>query len=457
MESNTTELRPKQKSGRRWLLALLALGGISLLALGCLGLSAYLVLSQLGPDLPLFAQTISKLGELPVRNRIALVGNDENIWLVGSDGQNLQQITPDGEGYSFPTWSPDSRYLAFIGPSSQNDTALYISPAASNAAPTMVYDQPDSAPFYLYWAPNSNTLTFLTQESDGLALRQVEATAPGSDRVLGAGAPFYWVWSPAADKVLMHVGGSRTSSPEAHLSLLDNQSGAERVQLDLAPGRFQAPYWSSDGQYFFYIAANEDQQEAIFKTNAASLEQTELIQLENFTYLTLSPDGQYLAYVEIDGNGSAPFGAAHLISSDGKNEKKLLDNPVGSVYWSPDSSKVALLTLAKRDDGSTAKAGGLAAPLPQEIFFRWLIYDIKTGTVETLASFVPTLAFLQTISYFDQYHLSLTFWSPDSRYFVYTNLEDENTHAGTIWVADTTTPEEPRQVGEGTLAIWSWK
>jgi hypothetical protein len=77
------------------------------------------------------------------------------------------------------------------------------------------------------------------------------------------------------------------------------------------------------------------------------------------------------------------------------------------MYWSPDSSKLALLTITRGDDGSTAKAGGLAAPLPQEILLRWLIYDIKTDTLEVLTSFTPTLAFLQIVPYFDQYHRSV--------------------------------------------------
>jgi hypothetical protein len=246
-------------------------------------------------------------------------------------------------------------------------------------------------------------------------------------------------------------------SDEAHLSLLDNRQGAKRVQLDLAPGRFQAPYWSADGQYFFYIAEDDQGQEAIFKTNADSLEQTRLAQLKSFAYLTLSPNGRHVAYVELDGNGRPPFGTAHLVDTDGVQQKIVIDSPVGSLYWSPDSSKLALLTLAKREDGSTTKAGGLAAPLPQEVFFRWLVYDVTTESVDALASFVPTTAFLQTVPYFDQYHLSLTFWSPDSRYFVYTNEEDEATGEGSVWVADSTFAEESRTIGEGRLAVWSWK
>jgi hypothetical protein len=99
---------------------------------------------------------------------------------------------------------------------------------------------------------------------------------------------------------------------------------------------------------------------------------------------------------------------------------------------------------------------GLAAPSSQLGGYRWWVYDVETESLELLATFVPTFEFMQTVPFFDQYHLSLTFWSPDSRYFVITK-GDVDTRDGTVWILDTTGIEAPRQVGEGTFAAWSWK
>jgi hypothetical protein len=126
------------------------------------------------------------------------------------------------------------------------------------------------------------------------------------------------------------------------------------------------------------------------------------------------------------------------------------------MYWSPDGKKLALLTLAQDDESPTARAPGLAAPLLRHQRLRWWIYDKESETLDLLVSFVPTLNFLQTVPYFDQYHLSLTFWSPDSRYLVNTQREPESPD-GTVWILDTTREEPPRRVGEGTLAVWSWQ
>ena len=172
--------------------------------------------------------------------------------------------------------------------------------------------------------------------------------------------------------------------------------------------------------------------------------------------MVLSPNDRQIAYLQIEADDRTPLGTAYLIDADGQNRRRLTDNPVGSLYWSPDGQKLAVLALVTPGSGPTAKAGGLAAPLPQEIQFRWLIYDVGTKELKILTTFSPTRHFLQTVPYFDQYHRSLTFWSPDSRHFVITQ-EKSTPRNGTVWVYDVLGEEEPQQVGEGTLAVWSWR
>jgi len=455
-QSTTEPDAPQQSNSfnKRIILGLIVVGLIVFIILAGGVLLAFGYIRRTIETTPL---NIPLLANQPVLNQIAFVGDDDNLWLVSPDGENLRNITEDGRGYRFPTWAPDGRRLAFLGPSNTNPSVLYISPTSSSD-PVVVFDEPQSAPFYLYWAPDSNSITFLTQEPSGLAMRQIDTRTPDMDYTLGEGAPFYWVWSPQSDRMLLHVGGSRAASAQAHISLLDNNHNATRVELDLAPGSFQAPVWSSDGKYFFYIATNDEGKESIFKTDAQTLEQTIVTNIGGLaTFLILSPVDRHIAYLELESGTRAPFGKAYLVNTDGKDQKLLTDAPVASMYWSPDGTKLALLSLSRHEEGPTAKlSAGLAAPLPQQsVLLRWWIYNVETEELEPLISFAPTGAFLQTVPFFDQYNLSLTFWSPDSRYFVVTK-ENENNKGGTIWVVDTTSQEEPLKIGQGTMAVWSW-
>ena len=438
---------------RRTVTIFLGLGLLGLAAIACVGLAGYYVAGLWRQRLPPAAAPVSEPDTEPLYNHIAFIGNDDNLWLVAPDGDRPRQLTRDGNVYRSPTWSPDSRHLAFI--SSAGNSLLYVNPATGDS-PLVLFDGQNSPPFYLYWVPNSRSITFLTQEEDSLAMRRADIDRPGEDQVLGEGAPFYWAWSPASDRLLMHVGGARAFSPEAHLSILHNELNAERIELKLAPGRFQAPLWSADGQYTYYIAWDGQRQEAIYRMDVENLQPEQVTSLSGFGYMVLSPAGDRLAYLEIERSDQAPFGTAYLIKTDGAGQRKLTDELVGSMYWSPDSKKLALLTIARRSEGPTAKIEGRASPLRQALLLRWWIYHVEAGELVPLLSFAPTLQFLQTVPYFDQYHLSLTFWSPDSRYLVMTEVA-EDSHNGAVWVIDTTGVEENRQVGQGGMAVWSWK
>jgi TolB protein len=83
--------------------------------------------------------------------------------------------------------------------------------------------------------------------------------------------------------------------------------------------------------------------------------------------------------------------------------RQLTARPVLAFFWSPDGQKLAYLEL---DDAADA------------LRLRWHVWD---GThSRAYATFVPTRTFLQAyLVFFDQYARSMTLWSPDSQAFAY--------------------------------------
>ncbi len=422
-----------------------------------LGFGVYFAFNTIKTSVGLVTSELPQAGSDRISNQIAFVGNDFNMWLVKPDGSNLHRLTTDGHAYRFPTWSPDGRWLAFLGRAEASHSVLYIS-AFDQPKPAIIYDNPSGPPFYLYWSPNSRSLTFLTQEASGLAMRQIEPDTPANQRVLSVGSPFYWAWSPASDKMVLHVGGSRAISPEAHISLLANQKDASREELEQSPGRFQAPAWSSDGAYFYTVAADSQGRDVIYQTDAQTLESRQVTSVSGFSHIVLSPNNRQLAYLQHSRSSNLPFGEAFVVGTDGQGKKQVINTPVASLYWSPDGKKLALLSLTRPNEGPTAKIDGLAAPLAQSaVSLRWWVYNVETDDLQPVFTFQPTTAFLQTVPYFDQYNLSLTFWSPDSRYLVATNALAGQNLLGAVVVIDTTGQTEPLKVGDGTIAVWSWQ
>ena len=58
---------------------------------------------------------------------------------------------------------------------------------------------------------------------------------------------------------------------------------------------------------------------------------------------------------------------------------------------------------------------------------------------------------------FNQYTQSHRFWSPDGRYLLY--ADKDNQGGDRIWLVDTWAPRGARPifVDEGSLAVWSWE
>ncbi|HEY86150.1 MAG TPA: hypothetical protein G4N96_13685 [Chloroflexi bacterium] len=444
------------KKAERLVILLIGLTFFACFSLMCLSGVVYLVVPNLIDDLPLS----HPLTNPPIKNQIAFVGNDRNVWLVSPDGSDLRVVSDserEHRGYASPVWSPDGRYLAFLGQDANRHNALYI--ASDNfAAPHRYYNVEESSPFYLYWSPDSQALSFLTQETDAIALWRLDMASPKAPRVLDWGNPFYWDWSPASDEMLAHVGGSWADSEQAQLSFVRTQEKAARIELQITPGHFQAPLWSADGQFIYYVVADETGQEAIYRMSYAALEQRKLQNLpaKGATWLTLSPDGRRIAYLKTDNKHPIPFGSVFVMDADGQNHRLLTQRSVSSVYWSPDSSKVALLIASFDDTTPTVKGGGLASPAEQQMQFQWWIYHLHANQFELLSDIDPSPEFFKIVPYFDQYHHSLTFWSPDSRYFVITTEVADN-DAPLVVVLDSAGQESPRVVGEGVMAVWSWQ
>ncbi len=407
-------------------------------------------------------------------NQIAFIGNDDNLWLVAPDGSALRQVTSDKQAYRLPTWSPDNRQLAFIGTDTASKNVLYVS-AVEQILPRPLFSETTAALMYPYFTPDSQAITFLVQTPTDLTLRQAELREANDNRILAQGAPLFWTWTPQGDKLALHLGGG---AKKAQVAILENKIEATPQPLtEIKPGSFQAPLWSPDGKFIFYTVAMGKLKGTLYKMNVATAERVTVAKLKGMTFMTLSPDGQYLAYMQFQQGNQPPYGTAYIVDTNGQKQTLLTKLPVASLYWSPDGTKLALLTLGRGiEKGSqvyhlenpnsflisesfnpNSNPKSEAVLFPQEMTSRWLVYYLKTGQLEVLKSGNLTEDFAQTIPYFDQFHHSLMFWSPDSRYFLVAEKNPTAEGQGFIWITDSTLQEEPRKLAEGTMAVWSWR
>lgn len=396
-------------------------------------------------------------------NRIAYQGNDGNIHTVAPDGNDDRAVTADGSGgphpqrfYILPTWSPDSRQIAYVrvsGGTSSLQSALQAVNVESGGVETL-HSTSGVSPFYLYWSPDSRQIAFLESTGNSIVLRLSSLGATQAQE-LGQGSPYYFDWSPDGKEMLYHVGGVRRSSPTARVGRR-TLGGADERSLSEDPALFLSPAWSPDGATLLYARRAGDGGEVIATDKSGSSART-VLPFNGAVSFAWSPPGDRIGYIvterpEIAGLGQVAYGKLLVTDAAGANSRTLADGEVLAFFWSPDGGQIAYLTLTRSTQG--------AAPGPQtialqgdELRLRWNVADIATGQTRALTTFIPSDAFANLIPFFDQYARSLRVWSPDSRSLVYG--VDEGPQSDGIYVVDVAPGATLRRIASGALGVWS--
>ncbi len=379
----------------------------------------------------------------PTAGSIAVIDPSGSLSVVDSSGRS--EVLSDGTGvaFGFPAWSPDGSRIAEVA-GGANETSISVYEVRSGATDpssgsAVIFRSATARPFYLYWAPDGRTLSFLATESHGLSLRIVPAgtgaplDASGAGTVIRRGEPLYYDWI-GADRLLLHVG----TGADAFLGEVGLDGASAAPVLD-RPGTFRSATLSQDGRYLAYVRAGAGGRDAVVVASRdGSSEHT--VPVFGIAAVVFSPAGDSVASIGLDRPGQTglafPVGPLRLIDAHSGASRTLLDGLVVGFFWSPDGRTIAALRVQVAG-GSTAKAGSIlaAAPIsshmatpsaspsappgappsapPTEV--RVVFVDVATGEIRSQRAVQPGRRFLaELLPYFDQYALSHRVWSPDS-------------------------------------------
>ncbi len=370
---------------------------------------------------------------LDSRNRILVQGADGNLYIVSKDGKERFALTTDASlrrAYSQPTWSPDAMSVAWSA-LGRSGSELVIS--RFDGTDRVAREVP-FLPFYIAWSPTGDQLAYLSNwqvvDEPSMALRLVNPAA-GEDAVktIAAGAPFYFAWAPDASRLLAHIENERVEVYEL---------GGAVQSLAISGGDFSAPQWSSSGEQLIYAVADESTQRLLL-TDAAGQPLETLTDFAGRVTFALSGDGQQVAYVATEPNVAAgTLGALYVVDTETRRTREITNLPTLAFYWSPDSQKLAYLTLDR---------------VGNRLGMRWSVWDGQRS--RQYARFLPSNELQRNyLPFFDQYAQSHRIWSPASDAFVFAGTL-ANGESG-VWVqmlSEENMP--PANIGPGVSATWS--
>jgi len=398
---------------------------------------------------------------------ISYIGVDGNIYVTDQTGGNKTTLTqdaviPQGQSgafryYQYPTWSRDGNQLAFVGISgegaSQGTSDLYIANLEEQKS-EKVYASESEHPFFLYWSPDNENLSFLSSAASGQAFLLQSVPAKGGERaILDTGSPYYWSWAPDGNTMIVHAGAT-TSTTVDHIAFLQLDAEIIEDALEPSPAAFQAPAWSPDGSRILISRLNDKKEkEIILMDQHGSFEKT-LGTVEANASFAWSQDSELVAYIAgVRPLAAGTLGTLHTMDLT-TSEDFFQDEDVMAFFWSPDSKKLAYFkpfVSNSASEGGTATAG----QAQQQFLLQLNILDAISGESQELFTFRPTDQFVSILPYFDQYHQSTTIWSPDSNNLVISFLSADDKPG--IAVVPASSQLEPRLLAQGYLAFWSWK
>lgn len=400
------------------------------------------------------------------------MGIDGNIYTINQGGGNLTNITSDAKlpngddsgqeikAYLFPTWSPDSQNLAFVeisGSFQSPEKARVIVANSAGEGLTEIFGEDDRLPIYLSWSPANDRIGILsTIQTGGLVLESVSVDGEES-QVLDVGQPFYWDWSPDGAQVLVHIGGQTQGARVSILSL--GEEVIEEMQ-DLHPASFQAPAWSPMGGQFLISTESGDGENHLYLTDPKGEIEENLADFdEGSVAFAWSFDGEKIAYITGDRLQTQGVLGQLAVIDLNEPDKPIMagDEEAIAFFWSPDSKKVAYFvpSLATRSSDGQSSGTEDANTTERIVVLALFVLDVESGEARQIRVFRPATEFFNILGFFDQYHRSVTIWSPDSQNIVVTSQSDVEEDG--VWVLNASGALDPRPIARGSLAFWSWE
>jgi TolB protein len=409
-------------------------------------------------------------GHGPRPQRIVLVDPDGALAVLDPVSGSRTAYPIADTTFQFPAWSPDGTRFAAIGTSGAGSTVTVFD--GTDGAPTTgtaVYASTDAPPFYLYWAPDSRSITFLTSQGSDIALRTVPPAASYPATVLATGSPLYWAWE-TGPRLLVHSGGSSpsalfaevpTDGSTAHGPILDAQREG--------PGDFRAPSVSADGRSIAYEVRKADGSSAVVSSliDGSARQEAKVLGPAAMSFSPVGDDLAFIGAAAFQDVQPIPLGPVRILDRASGATRTVASGEAVVCFWSPDGRTLAVL-LVPPGSGTNAGVpsparrasiahGGPAGASPAAdrpgFELRLEFVDVASGTARVTTTVRVTSLFVnELLPYFDQYALSHRLWAPDGSSLLLPLVGDDDKDQLALVPADGT---PSRILGPGSVGAWS--
>lgn len=285
--------------------------------------------AQLKPEQTLNRRPISELRFSPDGNRVALTVSEppkgsnrsRHIWILDVRTREVRQFTNSAKSEFAPRWSPDGRRLAFLS-DREEATQIYLLPTDGGEAVRLTEGKNGARAFE--WSPDGKQIAFLAPEPKTEAEEKKDKDKDDARLV---------------DRDDKHT----------RLWLIDIETKKVR-QLTEGNWEVQEAKWTPPGDRLIVSATDHPESDQdtnrIFSVSVSNGEMKQIAAPRGpFGQLSVSPDGNLVAYLAARVDGPAPHDL-YLQPLTGGPARNLtaasVDRPIVNSVWRADGSIFAL-------------------------------------------------------------------------------------------------------------------
>ncbi|MFN8413509.1 MAG: hypothetical protein U0Z26_14080 [Anaerolineales bacterium] len=395
---------------------------------------------------------------------ISYIGTDGNIYIADQGASNIRQLTKDATPleqtsgnlvvYQSPTWSFDGNQLAFIRATQDASgikSEIYIADAEAETS-NSIYSSKTEFPFYLSWSnDNQNIDALMSTATQQTMMLQRISTNGKEKQVIDTGTPYYWSLAPDSTTMLVHKN-SVDSPTGSQLSFLKLGEEVTEYVADSIPASFQSPAWSPNGKFILLTNKTATEKQELVLADSTGKTQKNISTFKISTAFAWAFDSEHFAYIDSENQlANGVIGPLHVTDVNGGEEIVIKDKII-AFFWSPNSKRLAYFIPFNSTPDAT---NGTTQNQKSTLVLQLNILDIASGTSREVYTYQPSAQFLSILPYFDQYHQSMTIWSPDSNYLTLPFVDTDSTMK--IAIVPGSGQTESRLLAEGIFSTWSWK
>jgi Tol biopolymer transport system component len=320
------------------------------------------------------------------------------------------------------------------------DSGFYVS-NLDGSGEVPVWQSQSDTPVFCAWSPDSGSLAMLVTDGSSVTLLLVRSIARASEPpvTVDTGHELYFAWAPDSRSLLVHTS---TDAGESTLKQVDVTSpNLAMTKLAFVPSAFRSPDWSPSGRYQVISGSTQGDGEQLFLREATSNALRSLGTFGPNAAFEWSPKGDKLAVGSGEESFLGPrYPTLAVVDPESRRQTVVSHDGAFAFFWSPDGKRLAILEAAPPDA------------------IQWVVVDADGGNRHALETFVPDRGYSELIGFFDQFAQSLSVWSTDGQYLVFSGWRhtpslaiQEQAH---VFVSRADGSGIARDIEGGTFGYW---